>query len=91
MKIASMLYINGWGKETLSGSRARFLVAIPLKKGVIDEPEFVQQKCTPMMIFGRCDDNTARCKMKFSLGRIKAGADGAAAPGPHPNIGPPLH
>ena len=26
-----------------------------------------------------------------SQGRIKAGADGAAAPGPHPNIGPPLH
>ena len=27
----------------------------------------------------------------YTQGRIKAGADGAAAPGPHPNIGPPLH
>ena len=26
----------------------------------------------------------------FSQGRIKAGADGAAAPGPQPKIGPPL-
>ena len=26
----------------------------------------------------------------FTQGRIKAGADGAAAPGPQPKIGPPL-
>ena len=30
-------------------------------------------------------------QLHCNQGRIKAGADGAAAPGPHLNIGPPLH
>ena len=63
--------LHQWmGKETPSQASAGFLsvmVAMALRKGVVDYPEFVQQECTSMIIFGRCDDNTARCKMETSL------------------------
>ena len=37
------------------------------------------------------DEQELPLRIWRAQGRIKAGADVAAAPGPHPNIGPPLH
>ena len=60
--------VHQWmGKEILSRTGAWFLVIITAMKGVVNEPEFVQQKYTPMLTLGRCDDITGRCRVEFPL------------------------
>ncbi|CAK8674837.1 unnamed protein product [Clavelina lepadiformis] len=60
--------VHQWmGKETLTQAGAQFLVTMIIMKDVLKESEFVQQKCTSMMIFESCDDIALRCKMECFL------------------------
>ena len=69
LKIVSMFYISGSENKTYHKripfqAGARFLASMIIMSDVVGRPEFVQQKCTPMMIFWRCNID-ACSKMEF--------------------------